>query len=277
MRRILIMLLMAAAVSTPAFADDLDGWCAQAQKASSIVICSDPELRQQALARNKLFDVAKQRLSADAFKALSDEQNGWIKAYTAACGVSVDGPPPSLPIPQSVIDCYRKESRIRTANLAQRLSEPNAGPPATAYSSPSPAVSPPVSSAAVPVPEAYKGTTGFDLYMSCAGQGAIDLTTCYKFLHGVWDGAMSVQNFGHDRFFCPKTGVQVGQIAMIFTSWARNHPADLGHDASDVALASFVEAFPCEATALPPTRPSSQTPGIPNQPAESMPSDVLLK
>jgi len=29
-------------------ADELDGWCAQAKKASSLVICSDAELRQQA-------------------------------------------------------------------------------------------------------------------------------------------------------------------------------------------------------------------------------------
>jgi hypothetical protein len=42
-----------------AVADEMDGWCAQVKKASSIVICSDAELRQQAIARNKLFDAAR--------------------------------------------------------------------------------------------------------------------------------------------------------------------------------------------------------------------------
>ena len=40
------------------------------QKASSIVICSDAELREQAIARNKLFDAARAKLSTEAYKAL---------------------------------------------------------------------------------------------------------------------------------------------------------------------------------------------------------------
>jgi hypothetical protein len=66
-----------------AHADELDGWCAQAKKAPSIVICSDAELRQQAIARNKLFETARAKLSLQAYKALTDEQSRWIKAYTA--------------------------------------------------------------------------------------------------------------------------------------------------------------------------------------------------
>jgi hypothetical protein len=59
-------------------ADELDGWCAQARKASSIVICSDAELRQQAVARNKLFEAARAKLGLEAYKALTDDQSRWI-------------------------------------------------------------------------------------------------------------------------------------------------------------------------------------------------------
>jgi uncharacterized protein YecT (DUF1311 family) len=106
-------------------ADDMDGWCAQVKKASSVVICSDAELREQANARNKLFDAARAKLSPEAYKALTDDQSRWIKSYTARCGILIDDPPPPLPIPQSVIDCYRRESHARTNYLATYLSVPN--------------------------------------------------------------------------------------------------------------------------------------------------------
>jgi len=127
MRRVLpLCALLAALASQPSagHADELDGWCAEAKKASSIVICSDTELRHQVNARNQLFEKARAKLSPEAYKALTDEQSLWIKSYTARCGVSLDGPVPSMPLPQSVIDCYRRESRARTAQLAERLSEP---------------------------------------------------------------------------------------------------------------------------------------------------------
>jgi uncharacterized protein YecT (DUF1311 family) len=125
------MLLGLTCAQGGAFADELDGWCAQAKKASSIVICSDAELRQQAIARNKLFEAARGKLSPQGYKALTDEQSRWIKAYTARCDISLDGPVPSLSIGQSVIECYRRESRARTAQLAERFSKPTtaAAPP----------------------------------------------------------------------------------------------------------------------------------------------------
>lgn len=77
----------------------MDGWCAQAKKASSIVFCSDPELRQRAIARNQFFETARGKLSPEAYKVLTDDQSRWIKSYTARCGVSIDDPVvPSLPI-----------------------------------------------------------------------------------------------------------------------------------------------------------------------------------
>ena len=134
MRRALpLCAILATLASGPGIghADELDGWCAQAKKASSIVICSDAELRQQAITRNKLFEAARAKLSPEDYKALTDEQSRWIKAYTALCTISLDGPVPSLPIPQSVIDCYRRQSSARTRYLADRLSEPTtaAAPP----------------------------------------------------------------------------------------------------------------------------------------------------
>ncbi len=59
--------------SVTAHADDLDSWCSQVEKASSIIICSDPELRQQAIARNRLFEIARQTLSPAAYKTLSED------------------------------------------------------------------------------------------------------------------------------------------------------------------------------------------------------------
>jgi uncharacterized protein YecT (DUF1311 family) len=104
--------------------DELDGWCAQAKKASSVVICSDAELRQQAIARNKLFEAARARLSPEDYKALTEDQSRWVKSYTAACGVPLDGPVPTLPVARYVIDCFTRASHARTAELATRLSEP---------------------------------------------------------------------------------------------------------------------------------------------------------
>lgn len=107
--------------SAAARADEMDGWCAQVKKASSIVICSDPQLRREAISRNKLFEAARETLSADEYKALTEDQSRWIKSYTARCGVSLDGAVPALPVPQAVIDCYRRESIVRSGDLAYRL------------------------------------------------------------------------------------------------------------------------------------------------------------
>lgn len=138
MRALLAFALAVLAAGTiGARADELDGWCAQVTKAPSIIICSDPELRQQVLARNKLFETAQQKLSADAYRALNADQSRWVKLYTARCGIGLDDPVPTLPVPANVIECYRQASRARTAYLAGRLDEPSA---ALAQSSPAPAV-----------------------------------------------------------------------------------------------------------------------------------------
>src|ERR1700682_5052478 len=118
MRTIPALIFTALAIGTmSARADDLDAWCAKATKASSIVICSDPELRQQVLARNKLFDTAQLKLNPDEYKALNADQTRWIKSYTARCGIGLDDPVSTSPVPATVIQCYREASRARTAAL----------------------------------------------------------------------------------------------------------------------------------------------------------------
>lgn len=121
MRSVAVFAVLTIALPWTAAADELDGWCAQVQKASSIVICSDAQLRAETLTRQKIFDSLKERLAPEPHKALLAEQSNWVKAYTARCGVSLDGPPPSLPVSRSVVDCYLRESRSRTAELAGRF------------------------------------------------------------------------------------------------------------------------------------------------------------
>ena len=101
--------------------DQLSDWCAEAQKASSIVICSDGDLRQMAMIRTKIFADARRVLSRDDYKKLLADQQKWLITYTSSCGVPIDGPVPSSPIPSSVIDCYTHAAQDRIADLVSRL------------------------------------------------------------------------------------------------------------------------------------------------------------
>jgi hypothetical protein len=101
--------------------DDISGWCAKVTKPSSIVICTDPELRRMALARNVLFAEARNTLTPEAYQILLDDQWRWIKNYTRICGVASDGPTPLTPIAQNVIDCYQRAGRERIAYLTAYL------------------------------------------------------------------------------------------------------------------------------------------------------------
>ena len=127
--------------ATGANADELDAWCAQVKKASSIVICSDSDLRQQTAARQHFFDKLRETLPLDDYKTLMADQTRWVKSYTANCGVPIDGAVPTPQIPQSVIECYRQSSRSRNvyllntygARVAQAAAPPvTPAPPPTA-------------------------------------------------------------------------------------------------------------------------------------------------
>ena len=108
--------------SGAAHADAHDQWCAtEATRPSSIVICTDPELRSLAVLRTKLLNDARKNLRHDQYQALQDDQNRWIKSYTGDCGVSINGPPVAIPIPAGVIDCYKGAGRQRVAYLIDYL------------------------------------------------------------------------------------------------------------------------------------------------------------
>jgi uncharacterized protein YraI len=108
-----------------AFADDMSDmadWCAtKATAPSSVVICSDLELRRMAVVRNKIFADARANLSPDEMKELETDQNQWIHEYTASCGASVNGPPAAIPISLEIIDCFRRAGRERIAELVRQL------------------------------------------------------------------------------------------------------------------------------------------------------------
>jgi uncharacterized protein YecT (DUF1311 family) len=271
MQRIVSLCALLAALTFgtgAAKADEMDEWCSQAKKASSIFICSDLELRLEAVARGKLFESAKATLSPAQYKVLMEEQAAWVREYTAFCGVALDGLPPPLPIPPTIINCYRRESRDRTTKLAARLPRPQETPISP---QPTPSFSPTtVAPAPAPTSVPRLKDTGYDMYLSCQSEqtNSTEYLRCLTFVHGVWDGAMTMQNVSSGRQFCPRTGVQVGQLAMVFVDWARNHPADLGHDAALAVLASFVDAFPCPPP--PAADPNAYTPTI-------KPADILVK
>lgn len=91
---------------------ELDDWCSQVKKPSSIVICSDTGLRQLAAARNQAFTEAKSRLSTEAYQQLLDDQKRWISSYSQACGVP-ENKPVSSPISSDIVECFRRAGQAR--------------------------------------------------------------------------------------------------------------------------------------------------------------------
>jgi hypothetical protein len=104
--------VLAGFMITATHAAELDDWCAQVKKPSSIVICSDVGLRQLAIERNKAFADAHARLTAEAYKQLVQDQNRWISGYSQACGIPEDKPVQS-PILSTVIECFRRAGQAR--------------------------------------------------------------------------------------------------------------------------------------------------------------------
>src|SRR6266446_1089854 len=111
---IVLGVLTALAVGTVnARADELDARCAKATKASSMVVCSDPELRQQALARNALFEVAQRKLSADEYETLSAP---WAKCLIEAADALVDQPERARTVVDAAfVSCEEYETAFRQA------------------------------------------------------------------------------------------------------------------------------------------------------------------
>ena len=102
--------------SFPALGDGLDDWCKTVALPSSVAICGEPELRALMIERQHAYDEAKARLTQDRQKALLADQNGWVKTYPQACGLSQDAPP-SLPLAPAIKDCMAQAGRARIAYL----------------------------------------------------------------------------------------------------------------------------------------------------------------
>lgn len=99
-----------------ALGDGLDEWCAKVANPRSLAICSDPELRRLAKARQKTYDAARARLDAAGKKALLDDQRKWVEHYPVDCGLDVSRPP-ALPLPEKLRDCLAAAGRARAVYL----------------------------------------------------------------------------------------------------------------------------------------------------------------
>jgi uncharacterized protein YecT (DUF1311 family) len=105
--------------ASPCRADpaEMDEWCStDAHLPSSIAICSDPELRELAVQRNHAFEVARARLSVDAYDALQRDQKGWVHSYSTACGLS-ETIPPALPLQPQILECMKRSGHARVEYL----------------------------------------------------------------------------------------------------------------------------------------------------------------
>jgi uncharacterized protein YecT (DUF1311 family) len=98
---------------------DQSAWafdCTGVRLPSSIVICSDPELMRLADERQQAVFDAQARLSDQQFKALMTDQKAWVRAYSTACRVPPDRPPP-FPVPMTIIECFKHAGQARIAYL----------------------------------------------------------------------------------------------------------------------------------------------------------------
>jgi uncharacterized protein YecT (DUF1311 family) len=123
----LVILLLPVAAQ----ADEMDDWCPKQTKASSVVICSAPELRALAVIRNSQFAVARRDLSDQDYNKLLESQERWIASYTAECGVPAEAPAPRLPVSRDILDCYYQKGASRIAELTEyiRRFDPKYQPP----------------------------------------------------------------------------------------------------------------------------------------------------
>ncbi len=134
---IAFLLSMALATGTAAAFD-----CVGVTFSPTVVLCSDPELRQLADERQAAINEARVRIGEQAWPALWEDQKRWVWSYATACGVPADRPPP-IPVPASVIECFKRAGEVRVAYLrAYGVSAGGASPPVTAEVSPNDHIGP---------------------------------------------------------------------------------------------------------------------------------------
>lgn len=131
--------------------DGLDDWCSQATLPSSIAVCSDGDLRNLAIRRQKAFDEARARLNPDQQKELLTNQNAWVRSYARNCGLPDE---PVLPLPEALKQCLSRSgqdriSAIQAFGLPQNRSAAASAGPDTLLTQPAAA-----SPAAAPLPSA---------------------------------------------------------------------------------------------------------------------------
>jgi hypothetical protein len=111
-RCVFVAFVLTGLMGFGAEAAELDDWCAQVKKPSSIVICSDAGLRQLAIDRNKAFSEAHSRLSPEVYQQLLEDQKRWISSYSQACGIPEDKSVQN-PVSPSIIECFRRAGQAR--------------------------------------------------------------------------------------------------------------------------------------------------------------------
>jgi clan AA aspartic protease (TIGR02281 family) len=99
--------------------------CDDVRLASSIVICSDPELMRLADERQNAFNWARfvnpdkddeMLITPEEDLELRNNQRDWVRNYATNCGVPPHQPPPN-PVSQSIINCFKKAGQDRIAWL----------------------------------------------------------------------------------------------------------------------------------------------------------------
>jgi uncharacterized protein/predicted aspartyl protease len=81
---------------------------------SSLVICSDPELMRLADERQEAINEARERIGEEAWPALWETQQAWVRSYAPACGIPQDRPPP-MPAPAPIRGCFKRAAEARIA------------------------------------------------------------------------------------------------------------------------------------------------------------------
>jgi hypothetical protein len=99
---------------------------------------------------------------------------------------------------------------------------------------------------------AANGRTGMQLLQDCQAE-----KTIIDYHFGDYDGAFTsgpclgyLRAFGHgleNKLFCLPNDSSVGQMALVYLSWADRHPEKLHEGAAACASAALKEAFPCMA------------------------------
>lgn len=87
---------------------------------------------------------------------------------------------------------------------------------------------------------------GNALIKYCESENATERVICMAYLAGTIDTTEAWVISGKvERIICKPQEVTVRQLKKIFISYGNRHPEDLHLAASSIALAAYIDAFPC--------------------------------